>query len=314
MICKDVLLLRFKFGVDKTTLDQVGGSRLELTKRQHGGDFSTEEVESVRDVVRIIPICLTFLLYWTAYTQSNSTYFIQGIYLDRPDWLPLSFVQGVNPLVIMVAVPLLDLVIYPALRERNMRPTPFTKIIMGYTTMVLSLCCAAVLGTLTRRYASPEWNPESRHYSNGSTTYMAGFSIFWTAPQNILIAISEILAVIAGMEFAYMEAPQRMKSFVMGLFFLISALGDIAAIVFLAVVRYLTIKLSGRLDSGVLPNHGWICNNFNQGRIDYFFLLIGAILTLNTFWLMYYVTFKFQSKSYQSPLRGWRGFSFCCGH
>lgn len=174
MICKDVFMLRFKFAVDKTTLEQVvwtsnkmyfflqrircilvkyfpfyhcflrpstafylnisntmiflfrwevagwswpssnTGETLVRKRWKVSGQCNYPHVSVLwsnllnnfksyftlildRDVVRIIPICLTFLLYWTAYSQSSSTYFIQGIYLDRPNWLPLSFVQGRGP-------------------------------------------------------------------------------------------------------------------------------------------------------------------------------------------------------------------------
>jgi dipeptide/tripeptide permease len=55
----------------------------------------------------------------------------------------------------------------------------------------------------------------------------AKLSIGWQVPLYPLLAASEILASITGLELAYSEAPEKMKSFVMSLFLLTSAGGSV---------------------------------------------------------------------------------------
>ena len=51
-------------------------------------------------------------------------------------------------------------------------------------------------------------------------------SVAWQIPSYFLIAISEIFAAITGLEYAYTYAPASMKSIVMSIFLLTSAIGS----------------------------------------------------------------------------------------
>ena len=54
-------------------------------------------------------------------------------------------------------------------------------------------------------------------------------------PAYVLIAISEILASITGLEYAYTKAPVQMKSLVMAMFYLQNAVGAAIGIALLSV-------------------------------------------------------------------------------
>lgn len=61
----------------------------------------------------------------------------------------------------------------------------------------------------------------------GEDTYRPNdIHVAWQTPAYILVALSEILASITGLELAYAKAPENMKSFIMSLFLLTSAGGS----------------------------------------------------------------------------------------
>ena len=67
-------------------------------------------------------------------------------------------------------------------------------------------------------------------YRGGPGAYNALCWRWLVRPNLNLSPLSQVFAIIASMEFVYVEAPQYMKSFAMGIYFGVSALGDLLAV------------------------------------------------------------------------------------
>jgi len=52
-------------------------------------------------------------------------------------------------------------------------------------------------------------------------------SIRWQLPAYVLLTMGEVMVSITGLEFAYSQAPRRMKSTIMGLWLLTVTLGNV---------------------------------------------------------------------------------------
>jgi POT family proton-dependent oligopeptide transporter len=158
--------------------------------------------EGVIAICKLIPLFTIIAVFWSLYDQTGSSWILQAEQMDLSflgvRWLE-SQVQAVNPILILVFIPLFTFVIYPAL-NRVFPLTPLRKIGLGLVLMTLSFW----LVTVTQEWIDAGQRP----------------SIGWQILAYFVITASEILVSIVGLEFAYTQAPKTMKSMVMSLFWL----------------------------------------------------------------------------------------------
>ena len=145
--------------------------------------------------------------------------------------LPNDILPNVDAITLIILIPVADRLIYPFIRTRlHLAFTPITRITWGFFIAALSMTYAAVLQS--RIYASPPCffspsNCQAGHIAFSESSYKPNqINVLWQAPAYFLIALSEILASITGLELAYAKAPENMKSFIMSLFLLTSAAGS----------------------------------------------------------------------------------------
>lgn len=143
--------------------------------------------------------------------------------------LPNDILPNIDPITIIILIPLLDRVIYPFIRTRlNVAFTPTTRITLGFVVASLAMAYAAWLQS--QIYSSPPCFTSPSHCAEGKIggdRYKPNqIHVAWQTPAYVLVALSEILANITGLELAYAKAPQNMKSFIMSMFLLTSAFGS----------------------------------------------------------------------------------------
>ncbi len=97
-------------------------------------------------------------------------------------------------------------------------------------------------------------------------------SVFWLCPQIIFIGLSECFTLIGLNEFYYRETPQGMRT--MGAAFNMSAqgLGSYGSSLLVLLVIKATTK-------GL--NTGWLTDDLDESRLDYFYWLLAVLGVLN---------------------------------
>ena len=142
--------------------------------------------------------------------------------------LPNDIAQNVDPLTIIVFIPILDRLIYPFLRKIGIPFKPITRITMGFLFASFSMAYAAIVQHLI--YNSPPCygEPLACPASNGTEPNHVHIAV--QLPAYALIGLSEIFASITGLEYAYTKAPPSMKSFVMSMYLLMVAFGSAISI------------------------------------------------------------------------------------
>lgn len=154
--------------------------------------------------------------------------------------LPNDILPNVDPITIIIIIPIMDRLIYPFIRIKlQIALRPITRITFGFLIAALAMLYASILQAVIYHtppcYSSPSKCDAAKV---GEGRYKPNeIHVAWQAPAYVLVALSEILASITGLELAYTKAPENMKSFIMSLFLLTSAGGSALGILIAPLAR-----------------------------------------------------------------------------
>jgi POT family proton-dependent oligopeptide transporter len=163
----------------------------------------------LRAVAKLSVVFLFIAVFWSLFDQTGSAWVLQAGRMDREILgieLLAAQLQAANPLLVMLLIPTFAYGVYPAL-ERVMSLTPLRKIAIGLFTTAL----AFLVPTLSQEMIDAGLTPH----------------IGWQLLAYLLLTSGEVMVAITGLEFAYTQAPLRMKAFVMSLFMLSIAAGNL---------------------------------------------------------------------------------------
>ncbi len=157
--------------------------------------------EVLRSIAGLILIYLFIAMFWSLFDQTASRWVSQATRMDLTmfgvEVLP-DQIQAANPLLVMLMIPFFSLVIYPLL-DRVFKLTPLRKIGLGFAVAAFS-------------FVIPAW-------VEGWIAAGEKPSIWWQVLAYVLITAAEIMVSITALEFSYTQAPARLKSFIMALFY-----------------------------------------------------------------------------------------------
>jgi len=163
----------------------------------------------LKSIFKLSIIYIFISIFWSLFDQTGSTWVLQAEKLNR-NWLGINWyssqIQAINPIMILILVPLFSYYIYPFLNN-YFKLTPLMKINIG---LFLAIPSFIIIGLLEK------W------INLGLTP-----SIGWQILAYIILTASEVLISITCLEFSYTQAPTSIKSVIMGLFLLSVSLGNI---------------------------------------------------------------------------------------
>jgi POT family proton-dependent oligopeptide transporter len=199
--------LRVVFSALRTP-KQAGGDWLSGARKDH----PEEALEGVRAVLRINLLLMpTIPFFWMLFDQKASTWVLQAREMNQKigDFtLDPSQMQFVNPLLVMILIPLLTVVVYPAFQRLGWELTPLRRMPMGLVIGAFSFVIAGYYQVVME----------------GGTK----LNIAWQILPYIVLTFAEILVSTTGLEFAYTQAPREMKSVVQSLWLVTNTLANVA--------------------------------------------------------------------------------------
>lgn len=141
---------------------------------------------------------------------------------------PNDIIQNLNPISIVLLIPIFDFLIYPALRKAHIRFTPIKRMACGF------FCASAAMlaATITQYYIyklSPCGTEAATCRDADDNVLYADINVWVQAVAYVLIGISEIFTSITGLEYAFSKAPSNMRSLVMAVNLLMNAFSSAIA-------------------------------------------------------------------------------------
>lgn len=213
-------------------------------------------------------------IFWSLFDQTGSSWVLQAEKMDK--FVDLGFIkfellssqiQAINPLLIMIFIPLFTYALYPWL-NKYIKMTSLKKISAGMFLAAFSFAILAIAETIILAGGKP--------------------GILWQFWAYVILTIGEVMVSITGLEFSYTQAPNTMKSFVMGLWFLSVSLGNGVT----ALVNKLIVNADG---------------TYKLNGSEYFWFFAGLMLITAVIFIFVSLRYKVESyiqtrSSLQDPL------------
>jgi POT family proton-dependent oligopeptide transporter len=162
-------------------------------------------------LARIAMVYVFVIIFWALWDQSNGIeWTLQAEKMDlRVPWLGVTLlaaqVQTANPILILLFIPLVNYVLYPAI-SRFFPLTPLRKIGIGLFLTAFSFVIIVWIQGQIDQGLKP--------------------SVNWQLLAYVVLTLGEAMVSITGLEFSYTQAPNSMKSSVMALWLLAVSAGN----------------------------------------------------------------------------------------
>jgi POT family proton-dependent oligopeptide transporter len=207
--------------------------------------FRRENLKALANLLILVPFVAIF---WGLWQQNFSSWVLQAEKMDRHlfgiDWKPAQ-IQTVNPLFILLMLPLFSYLVYPTM-EKFFRVTPLRKIAIG---LFLTALAFSIVGWIQLRIDA------------GQTPH-----VLWQILAFVVLTMSEVMVSVTHLEFAYTQAPKKLKSLVMCTYLGAVSLGNL-----------FTARVNFMINNRVLNLHG----------ANYFFFFVKVMLITSLLFLFF---------------------------
>ena len=186
--------------------------------------FDDQWVDEVKRGFKACAVFLWFPLWWLTYNQLNNNLTSQAATMSTHG-LPNDVLSNLDPFALIICIPIVDRLLYPALRRAGINFSPVKRIAWGF-----GLGSAAMIWSAVVQHYIYKTNPCGYHVSScedaDGNAIVSPLNVWIQTGSYVLIAFSEIFASITGLEYAFTKAPKNMRSLVMSVFLFMSAISS----------------------------------------------------------------------------------------
>ncbi|AEE28838.1 Protein NRT1/ PTR FAMILY 6.3 [Arabidopsis thaliana] len=224
------------------------------------------DVEEVKQIVRMLPIWATCILFWTVHAQLTTLSVAQSETLDRS--IGSFEIPPASMAVFYVGGLLLTTAVYDRVAIRLCKKLfnyphglrPLQRIGLGLFFGSMAMAVAALVELKRLRTA----------HAHGPTVKTLPLGFYLLIPQYLIVGIGEALIYTGQLDFFLRECPKGMKGMSTGLLLSTLALGFFFSSVLVTIVE----KFTGKA-------HPWIADDLNKGRLYNFYWLVAVLVALN---------------------------------
>ncbi|QDS78078.1 hypothetical protein FKW77_003679 [Venturia effusa] len=159
-------------------------------------------VEELRRALVACKVFLFFPIYWCVYNQMLNNFVSQAGTM-RLHGIPNDIMQNIDPITVILFIPILDRLIYPALRRAKIQFKPITRITWGFIMGALAMGYAAFVQNWIYK-AGPCFKAPLKCAAGklpGGKVEHNQVHVAYQSPAYFFIAISEIFASVTGLEY-----------------------------------------------------------------------------------------------------------------
>lgn len=168
--------------------------------------------EKKATLVRLSGLFLLIVFFWSVFDQSYSTWTLFARdYLVLDTWfgkIPADAIQGLNPILIVIMSPFFAWLWIKTDRNQARPLSSPRKMLIGFILVLLCMVLMTVAGFLATH---------------------SKVSVMWEVGAYVLITAAELCISAIGLQLAFEEAPEHMKSIITGVWWFTVFLGDILA-------------------------------------------------------------------------------------
>ncbi|XP_028781034.1 protein NRT1/ PTR FAMILY 5.4-like [Neltuma alba] len=246
---------------------------------------SVTQVEEVKQVLRLIPIWLSCLMFHVVQAQLHTFVTKQASTMVRtigPHFqIPPASLQGTIGLTILITVPIYDRVFVPLARKftgHHSGITVLQRIGIGLFLSILNMIVSALVESkrisVARQYHLLD-RPEA----------MLPMSVWWLLPQHMITGVSDAFTTVGLQELFYDQMPEAMRSVGAAAYISIVGVGSLASNVIIVAVEEISSNF-GEKSLG---------NNLNRAHLDEFYWVLAGLSALSL-WVYIYLAKNFVYK------------------
>lgn len=187
--------------------------------------FDDEWVDEVRRGVLACKVFLWYPVYWLAYNQMTGNLVSQASTMELGK-VPNDIVSKLNPIFIIIVIPIMDFGIYPLVRKLGFNLSPIKKITAGFILSAMAMISACVTQAYIYKLSKCGDNINALTKSQKKIDCTAPITVWVQVFPYALIGMSEVMASITKLEYAYTKAPKNMRSTIQAIALFTSAVSS----------------------------------------------------------------------------------------
>ncbi|XP_008785171.1 protein NRT1/ PTR FAMILY 5.2-like [Phoenix dactylifera] len=232
---------------------------------------SVTQIEETKRMLQMIPILFATFIPSTMVAQVNTLFVKQGNTLNRhigPHFqIPPASLATFVTISMLVSVVIYDRYFVPLMRRWTKNPRGISLLQRMAVGLVIHIFIM-MIASLTERHRLGVAREHGLEENGGKVP----LTIFILLPQFVLMGTADAFLAVATIEFFYDQAPEGMKS--LGTSYSMTSLGagNFLSSFFLSTVSHITEKHG---------HTGWILNNLNASRLDYYYAFFATLNFLN---------------------------------
>ncbi|XP_011019211.1 PREDICTED: protein NRT1/ PTR FAMILY 5.6 [Populus euphratica] len=226
------------------------------------------KVEEMKLILNLIPIWLAMLPFGISVAQTATFFIKQGTTLDRNIGngfqIPPASVYALAAIGMIVSVTIYEKILVPVLRRATGNERGI-KILQRIGFGMLFSISTMVVSALVER---KRLGVVAKDPVKGSLS----MSVFWLAPQFIIIGVGDAFTLVGLQEYFYDQVPDSMRS--LGIAFYLSVIGaaNFLSSLLITAVDHVTEK----------TGKSWFGKDLNSSRLDNFYWLLAGMTAANS--------------------------------